>query len=108
MSKYEDVLEEEYVEPNISLKHFYVNICKDWLKSHGIPFWGTVSELRHKIQSMKNNTGPQPILKRKQRCSVILINKFIGSLLSMISSIMNVGVHDDLTDLHIVQSQVDV
>ena len=78
-----------------------------------------MSELRQKILSLKNNAESRPMLKRKQKRSVILIHAFIGSFLSMIASIMNVVVHGDkikmvdreikiyLINLHIIQSQVD-
>ena len=68
---------------------------------------------------MENNAESQPILKRIQKCSVILVYVFIDSLISMVASIMTVIVHGDtikmvnreikiyLTNLHIIQSQVD-
>ena len=38
-------LEDRYIEPEIPPKYSYHNMYKDWLKTHGVQFDGTISEL---------------------------------------------------------------
>ena len=79
---------EEYVEPNIPLKNWYVKMCKEWLKAHGIKFHGSVSQLRDKIRSLKNDVSSPPQLIQYKKCPISVIDNFIGSLLSTVSCIM--------------------
>ena len=62
MLNLKESLMEEYVESNIPLKNWYVKMCKEWLKAHGIKFHGSVSQLRDKIRSLKNDVSSPPLL----------------------------------------------
>ena len=46
-------LEDKYVEPNVPVKHWYMHMCEELLRNHGISCTGTVSELRDVIQKKK-------------------------------------------------------
>ena len=46
---------EPYIEPDIPVKRWYVQMFKDWLDAHGVEFNGKSSELKEKIESLKAN-----------------------------------------------------
>ena len=60
---------------------------KDWLDAHGVEFNGKFSELKEKIESLKANVQSPPILKQMNDLPIRIVDHFIGSLLSTISSI---------------------
>ena len=109
---------ESYKESFTPVKQWYSKMCKDWMEAHGYDTNGTVKELRDRILALKNDTLNPPKLVVHESCSSEEILQLVGSLLSMISSIMknevsNVtidGVEREiklfLTNLHIVQEKI--
>ena len=71
-------------------------MCKEWLKAHGIKFHGSVSQLRDKIRSLKNDVSSPPQLIQHQKCPISTIDNFIGSLLSTVSCIMTRVVNEKI------------
>ena len=94
-------------------------MCEEWLRAHGISCTGTVSELRDVIRIKKNDLESTIKLKVENICPVIVLDAFIGSLLSTISSTMTTEINEDtvseidrevkiyLTNLHIVQKHIN-
>ena len=88
-------LHEPYIEPDIPVKRWYVQMCKDWLDAHGVEFNGKISELKEKIESLKANVQSPPKLKQMNDLPIHIVDHFIGSLLSTIASIMTKEVDKD-------------
>ena len=109
---------ESYKESSIPVKQWYAKICKDWMAAHGYDTDGTVNELKDRILALKNDTLSPPQLLEHESCSAQQILDLIGSLLSMVSSIMKHEVSNVtidviereiklfLTNLHIVQDKI--
>ena len=89
---------EVYQEPNIPIKYWYVKMCKDWLTAHGDDTSGRIDVLKARIIALKEDIDNPPVLKENICCSVQAINNLIGSLVSMISSIMKHEVTDESID----------
>ena len=73
-------------------------MCKEWLKAYGYDTNGRVNDLRKKIINMKND--PSTVLKlNEHKCgSEQEISNLIGSMLSMIASVMNREVSHESVD----------
>ena len=109
---------ETFEESTIPIKHWYAKMCRDWLTAHGHETNGRLCELRQRILTLKNDTLNPPKLCKDSSCSSQLILHLIGSLLSMISSIMKNEASNDtilqtdreiklfLTNVHIVQDHM--
>ena len=110
---------EVYNEPKLPINKWYLNMCKEWLKAYGYDTNGRVNDLRKKIINMKND--PSTVLKlNEHKCgSEQEISNLIGSMLSMIASVMKREVSHEsvgtiereikifLTNLHIVDVQMN-
>ena len=79
---------EDYTESSLPVKQWYSKMCKDWMAAHGYDTNGTVSELRDRILTIKNDATNPHKLVQHESCSTQQILDLVGSLLSMISSIM--------------------
>ena len=73
-------------------------MCKEWLKTYGYDTNGRVDDLRKKIINMKND--PSTVLKlHEHKCgSEQEISNLIGSMLSMIASVMKREVSHESVD----------
>ena len=69
-------------------------MCRNWLRAHGLDTNGNLKQLRERIEGCKSNKVAPPKLVEAKYCSKDSINQFIGSLLSMISSVMRKCVSD--------------
>ena len=94
MMRTEDPSEDTYVEPKIPVKHWLLHMCKEWLTVHGMRYTGTVSQLREIIISKKENHKAPPKLIPKITSPVKVMDDFVGSLLSTVSSVMVREVND--------------
>ena len=80
---------DDFKESSIPLNKWDSNLCRIWLTEHGYEMKGSVKELREKIEQLKSNKVAPPKRVTSKTCSKDSINQLIGSLLSMISCVMN-------------------
>ena len=108
---------EVYKEPTLSLNKWYVKMCKEWLAAYGYDTNGTVSVLKERIEGIRNDPLTSLKLHKPPCGSEQEIGNLIGSMLSMITSLMTKEVCNEsiykmdreikifLSFLHIVQAK---
>ena len=77
---------DDYKEPSVTLNKCDCIMCRKWLIAHGLDTNGNLKQLRERIEGCKSNKVAPPKLVETKYCSKDSINQFIGSLLSMVSS----------------------
>ena len=70
-------IKEKNVEPDLPVEHWYVKMFKDWLKAHGIKYNGSVSELRAKIKSLKQNIESPPTLQGEENILLLWLTTLL-------------------------------
>ena len=89
---------EVYHEPTLPLNKWYVKMCKEWLAAYGYDTSGTVILLRKRIEAIRNDPLTSKNLIEQTCGSGHEISHMIGSMLSMIASILTKEVFDDSID----------
>ena len=89
---------EIYHEPTLPLNKWYVKMCKEWLAAYGYDTNGTVTVLKERIEAIRNDPLTSNKLLEQTCGSGQEISHMIGSMLSMISSIMRKEVFDESID----------
>ena len=89
---------EVYHEPTQPLKKWYVKMCKEWLTAYGYDTNGTVVVLRERIEAIKKDPLTSNTLIEQTCGSGEEICHMVGSMLSMIASIMRKEVFEESVD----------
>ena len=96
----------EYKEPIVPINTWYAKMCKDWLVAHGYSTDGNINEMRHRIKEHKKDKANPPMILQSRSCPSQDITNLIGSLVSMVATIMNKEVTDE--HINIVDREVRI
>ena len=78
-----------FQELNTPVSKWLLPQCKEWIRAHGYEHDAKVGNLRTYITELKKNTTNPPTLIHNKSCTVFDIESCIGSLISMVASIMS-------------------